>query len=349
MYRRFAEAGGDLSAATVFLLDEFGLPAGSEARCDLALQRDLLDLLTAPPSAVETWNPQAADLESEARCFSASVETGGLDLTLLGIGGNGHLGLNEPGSRPDATARRVELASSTIAAAAAYASGPQPTWGLTLGMKDILSSDRIWLLATGDHKAGILAAAVVGDATPELPASFLRDHPDVTVFCDEAAASRLPDEVLTGTERPHAGFVPPEFAVPKAFASPGFRLEPLGPEHNTRDHEAWMSSIEHIRSTPGFESSEWPSPMSLEQNRGDLEAHARDFADRAGFTYTVLDKEHVIGCVYIYPSDTEHDAVVRSWVRASRADVDAVVWRSVSEWMETRWPFSTVIYAPRDP
>lgn len=348
MYRRFGEAGGGLTSATVYLLDEFGLPAGAPGRCDAALKRDLLDLVAAPPRATHSWNPQAADLASEVNRFSASVEAGGLDLTVLGIGRNGHLGLNEPGSRPADGARRVELAPSTIAAAAASGSDPQPTWGLTLGMKEILSSARIWLLATGEHKAEILAAALAGDVTSQLPASYLREHPDVTVFCDEAAASRLPGNLREGTSRSDSGFVPPDFAVPDSYTGPGFRLEPLGPEHNARDHEAWMSSVGHIRSTPGFESRDWPAPMSLEQNEKDLEAHARDFADRSGFTYTVLDGEDVIGCVYIYPSDTESDAEVRSWVRASRADMDVVVWRSVSEWIDTSWPFSNVRYAPRD-
>ena len=79
-----------------------------------------------------------------------------------------------------------------------------------------------------------------------------------------------------------------------------FLLEPLGPEHNEDDHEAWSSSIEHIRATPGFLDSRWPHPMTLDENRADLERHARDFAQRSGFTYTVLDPadRDVIGCVY---------------------------------------------------
>ena len=99
-----------------------------------------------------------------------------------------------------------------------------------------------------------------------------------------------------------ARFVPDDFAVPSSFTGPGFRLEPLGPQHNERDHEAWMTSIDHIRSTPGFPRGEWPYPMDLAENLGDLERHARDFADRTGFTYSILDVDEVIGCVYIYPS-----------------------------------------------
>jgi hypothetical protein len=132
------------------------------------------------------------------------------------------------------------------------------------------------------------------------------------------------------------------------------RLEPLGPQHNERDYEAW-TSMEHIHATPGMDDGtdddgSWPHPMPPEQNLRDLEEHAADFAARRGFTYTVLDPENddVIGCLYIYPSkDEEHDARVQSWVRASRADLDEPMWRGVSAWLATDWPFSNALYAPR--
>ncbi|MDA2978627.1 MAG: N-acetyltransferase, partial [Actinomycetota bacterium] len=62
-------------------------------------------------------------------------------------------------------------------------------------------------------------------------------------------------------------FVPDEFVTPVTFEGEGFRLEPLGPQHNERDYAAWTSSIEHIRSTPGFQDWDWPSPMTLDENR----------------------------------------------------------------------------------
>ena len=133
-------------------------------------------------------------------------------------------------------------------------------------------------------------------------------------------------------------FVPDDFVVPTEFEGPGFRLEPLGPVHNERDHRAWMSSIEHIRATPGMEGG-WPSPMTIEENMSDLEGHDREFTDREAFAYSVL---------YINPAEDEgHDAEVCSWVTASRAEMDRVVWRSVSEWLAEKWPFETVAYASR--
>jgi len=144
-------------------------------------------------------------------------------------------------------------------------------------------------------------------------------------------------------------FVPSEFEVPTGFNGPGFRLEPLGPQHNERDHNAWMSSIEHIHSTPGFRPPvEWPAPMSLEANLADLDGHARDFESRDGFTYSILDGDDVIGCLYIYPSSTPgRDASVSSWVRASRAEMDVVVYRSLSTWIGEAWPFESPDYAAR--
>ena len=143
-------------------------------------------------------------------------------------------------------------------------------------------------------------------------------------------------------------FVPDDFDAPRHFQGSCFRLEPLGAEHNERDHEAWMSSIEHIRSTPGFEDSEWPEAMSLEANLADLVGHADDFAQRRGFTYSILDGADVIGCVYIYPSSNPgHDARVRSWVTASRSALDTTVWEELSAWLASTWPFTAVEYAFR--
>ncbi|MEA2023047.1 MAG: N-acetyltransferase [Actinomycetota bacterium] len=144
-------------------------------------------------------------------------------------------------------------------------------------------------------------------------------------------------------------FVPEGFEAPTGFDGPGFHLEPLGPQHNERDHEAWMSSIDHIHATPGFHPPHpWPSPMSLEANLADLEGHAQDFENRVGFTYSILDGDDVIGCVYIYPSDAPgHDASVRSWVRVSRTEMDVVVHRSLSKWIGDSWPFERPEYAAR--
>jgi hypothetical protein len=147
-----------------------------------------------------------------------------------------------------------------------------------------------------------------------------------------------------------APFVPLEFIVPSGLVTPLFTLEPLGPEHNDRDYEAWSSSKEHIRSTPGWEEGRWPREMTLQENLRDLERHADDFANRTGFTYTVLepDGSDVVGCVYIYPHRVDaHDAKVLSWVRASRPELDVPLWQVMTDWLESDWPFERVDYAER--
>jgi hypothetical protein len=143
-------------------------------------------------------------------------------------------------------------------------------------------------------------------------------------------------------------FVPPDFEVPRSLETAEFVLEPLGPEHNESDYDAWTSSLEHIRATPGFPWGDWPHEMSLDENRADLEMHADDFRTRKGFTYTVLGPapRDVIGCVYIYPvRDSDDDAQARSWVRESRAELDVSLWSAVSAWLAADWPFASVQYA----
>jgi RimJ/RimL family protein N-acetyltransferase len=146
-------------------------------------------------------------------------------------------------------------------------------------------------------------------------------------------------------------FIPADFVPPRGITAPGMVLEPLGPQHNERDHAAWSSSMEHIRATPGFPDGRWPREMSLAENRSDLERHERDFAGRRGFTYTVRDPGDgdVIGCVYIYPLKGADAGVaeVSSWVRADRAELDVPLHRAVTEWLERDWPFPRFEYAPR--
>ena len=148
-----------------------------------------------------------------------------------------------------------------------------------------------------------------------------------------------------------SSFVPDDFVPPAGLDHPAFRLRPLGPQHNESDYAAWTSSLEYIRSTPGWQGRSWPRPMPPEENLADLERHQADFAARTGFTYTVLapgELPTVIGCVYIYPSETAgYDAKTASWVRAADAALDPVLYRAVRDWLRDVWPFGRVDYAPR--
>jgi hypothetical protein len=154
-------------------------------------------------------------------------------------------------------------------------------------------------------------------------------------------------------------FVPDSFDVPRRLLGDGFVLEPLGPEHNASDHAAWGNSIDHIRATPGFTAADWggddwPFPMPIEQNLGDLQMHAGEFERREAFAYTVLELDgdgsgrNVIGCVYVDP-DTEGmaEAMVRCWVRSDRAHLDEPLARAVHQWLVTCWPFASVRFPGR--
>jgi RimJ/RimL family protein N-acetyltransferase len=142
-------------------------------------------------------------------------------------------------------------------------------------------------------------------------------------------------------------FVPAGFEPPRELVTDEFRLEPLGPQHNDSDLAAWMSSIEHIRTTPGYTDGKWPPVEGYppERNLADLVRHAADFEQRKGFTFTVLDPDEgdVIGCVYLYPSkDEDSDVVAQSWVRADRAHLDVPLADAVAQWLASDWPWERV-------
>ncbi|HVA09153.1 MAG TPA: hypothetical protein VNG12_20655 [Acidimicrobiales bacterium] len=149
----------------------------------------------------------------------------------------------------------------------------------------------------------------------------------------------------------HRPFVGDDFVIPAPPGTVTFVLAPLEVAHNEADLAAWSSSVDHIHATPGFEHHPWPDePMTLARNEADLRGHVEDRSMRRGFTYTVLSiPEHaVIGCVYIYPSPSSGvHAHVRSWVVASRHELDAPLYRLVCDWLKAEWPFATVEYAPR--
>lgn len=159
----------------------------------------------------------------------------------------------------------------------------------------------------------------------------------------KAAASTSGVEVTIGSRRPR--FVPEDFEPPTSLVARGFRLEPLGPQHNASDLAAWSSSIAHIRSTASYPDDGWPplEGMTPDENLVDLVRHSADFVAKKGFTFTVLDPDddHVIGCVYIYPSSSpDFDVSVQSWVSADRAELDGPLADAVAAWIDADWPWT---------
>ncbi len=190
MARSVAEEQATFRDAEIFALDEFGgLVPDDAGRCANMLRRYFVDHIDLPKARFYPMNPDVADLEKVCRDYDTAIGAG-FDLTLLGIGLNGHLGLNEPGSAIDGTTRRVELHQATITASAKYLTHTNlPTWGVGVGMKHLLGSKEVWLLANGRAKAGIIQRIVREPVTIETPASLMRNHPNCSLFLDPDAAA----------------------------------------------------------------------------------------------------------------------------------------------------------------
>jgi glucosamine-6-phosphate deaminase len=186
----------DFSQATTFNLDEFvGLAAEHPASYRSFMQTHLFSRVNLHQERIHFLNGAASDPLAEcARYERAIVEAGGIDIQILGLGANGHIGFNEPARALPARTHRVVLTPETRRANAALFGGDPsavPEEALSMGMATILHARSIVLLATGRTKARCVAQAMRGPITPELPASFLQLHHDVEVMLDEAAAAEL--------------------------------------------------------------------------------------------------------------------------------------------------------------
>lgn len=188
-------AAGQLSFSdvTAFNLDEYlGISADNPASFAAFMQQRLFDHV--PFLAHHIPDGTAADPNAEALAYEARIKAaGGIDLQLLGIGRNGHIGFNEPGAAFDSVTRVVDLSESTrIANASDFPDGQQvPQQALTMGIASIMNARQILLVATGEAKAEALRAAFRDSASPDCPASALQAHEDAVVFADKAAAEKL--------------------------------------------------------------------------------------------------------------------------------------------------------------
>lgn len=192
MARSVAAGQVSFRDAEAFVLDEFGGLAPDDAgRCANMIRRDLLDRIDLPAASFHTINIDSDNLDEICRDYDGALGAG-LDLTILGVGLNGHLGMNEPGSPLDSATRRVELHESTVSAAARYVTHAHlPTWGVTVGLKQLLASKEVWVLANGAGKAEIIKRALTGEVSADVPASLLRRHPNCSFILDAAAADLL--------------------------------------------------------------------------------------------------------------------------------------------------------------
>lgn len=202
LIRRHREEGLSFAGARAFLLDEYlGLPAGHPQSYREVIRRELTDHLDIDPAAVHAPDGTRADPEAAAADYERLLAAHGpVDLQILGIGGNGHIGFNEPGSAFDSRTRVTTLTERTRADNARFFDRPAdvPRRVLTQGLATITGARRIVLVATGEGKRAAVAATVSGPVTTDVPATVLRTHPHCTLVLDRAAAGERAGPVAAG-------------------------------------------------------------------------------------------------------------------------------------------------------
>ena len=187
--------GLDFSAVTTVNLDEYvGLPEEHEQSYRKFMNDNLFNHVNIKPENTHLPNGMAADPEAECIAYEQLINSlGGIDMQLLGIGHNGHIGFNEPSDHFVCDTNCITLTARTIEANSRFFDSPDdvPRRALSMGIRTILRAKRILLLITSEEKAEILKKAVYGPVTPQVPASILQLHPDVTVVADAGALSAL--------------------------------------------------------------------------------------------------------------------------------------------------------------
>ena len=179
----------DFSAVTSVNLDEYvGLDGNNDQSYRYFMNHNLFDHVNIDKSKTFVPSGKAADLKAEGEAYDAMIkELGGIDLQLLGIGLDGHIGFNEPDAYFTAATHEVKLDESTIEANARFFASKEevPTTAITMGMLSIMQAKKVLLIANGAAKKAIVEKAFFGPIDPQVPASILQLHPDVTVIFSE--------------------------------------------------------------------------------------------------------------------------------------------------------------------
>jgi len=194
LYRRMSDRPPALPQLTVFALDEYvGVPCEEPRNCANLLRRSVVEAWGISPDRFFAVSSIDSEALASVRAHEERIRnSGGLDVIVLGLGQNGHLGFNEPGSAPDSAGRMLDLDPISIEANRKWFGGDfAPAKGVTVGLKTILAARRILILAFGAHKASAVSAMAVEPITDRCPASFLQAHPCVHAFLDNEAAAGL--------------------------------------------------------------------------------------------------------------------------------------------------------------
>lgn len=195
---RHRDQGLSFAAVEAYLLDEYiGLSPGDPCAFGRVVHRLLAGRVDLRPDAVHGPDPAAADLDAECARYEQEVRDAEMGLQLLGIGSNGHIAFNEPGSPLDSATRVVALSDQTRADNARFfpQGQPVPARAITQGIATISAAGHLVLVACGRHKAAAVARALEGPVTGDVPASALQLHTNVTVVLDRPASSRLTKRV----------------------------------------------------------------------------------------------------------------------------------------------------------
>lgn len=203
IYARFVQLARqtrlDVSRLTSFNLDEYiGLNPDHPKSYSHYMREHLFKHLAFDESRLHLPDGLATDLEMYCRAYSERIrQRGGIDLQLLGVGSNGHIGFNEPGTAFDCACHVVELAEQTRIDNSRFFEGNAivPASAITMGMREIMEAREVVLVATGDAKAQIVAEWHRNSVTETIPFTVLKEHPRAKIIVDEAAASLLPDYV----------------------------------------------------------------------------------------------------------------------------------------------------------
>ena len=194
LYRRVAEKKLALSRLIIFILDEYvGVPLSEPRNCTNLLRKAVRDAWRIRDEQFFWMSSDEKDALTSAQQHEQAIEkAGGLDVLILGLGQNGHLGFNEPGSDENSRARVVNLEAISVKANREWFQGKYaPDKGVTVGLSTILAARKILIMAYGTRKTAAVQAMVKGPRESRCPASFLQGLPEVHVFLDSAAAATL--------------------------------------------------------------------------------------------------------------------------------------------------------------
>lgn len=185
----------DFSEVTTVNLDEYkGLPRTNDQSYYYFMHQHLFDRVNIDPERTNVPNGMEPDAEKECGRYEELIRSlGGVDLQLLGLGHNGHIGFNEPGEAFEKETHCVDLTESTIEANRRFFASADdvPKQAYTMGIKTIMQAKKILIVVNGENKADIVERAFFGPVTPEVPASILQLHNDVTLVGDEAALAKI--------------------------------------------------------------------------------------------------------------------------------------------------------------